>query len=139
MLTGSISGKVMCQKLVQREAPSTLAASTTSLGRAWRPASSMIIMKGMKVQASITIMVSRAISAVPKKDGVSQPRNRPRLASGPKRISIMDFPTIQLTATGESMRGRRNATRKNFRARIWVLRRSAKPNAIAYSTLIAST
>ena len=59
------------------------------------------------------------------------------LAKGPKRISIIDLPTIQLTATGESMSGSRKTTRKNFRARICALSSNARPKAMAYSTMIA--
>jgi hypothetical protein len=51
----------------------------------------------------------------------------------------MDFPIIQLTATGDSISGKRKATRKNFRARISAFSASARPKAIAYSTMIAST
>ena len=47
-LTGSISGKVTCQKLCQPLAPSTLAASSTSFGIACSPASSRIIMNGIE-------------------------------------------------------------------------------------------
>ena len=49
------------------------AASITSRSRLCRPASSMIIMKGMKVQASSIMIVARAIPGVPKNDGLSQP------------------------------------------------------------------
>ena len=52
--TGSISGKMTLRKVCQAEAPSTRAASITSVGSACSPASSMIIMKGMKIQASST-------------------------------------------------------------------------------------
>ena len=73
-LTGSISGKVICQKACQALAPSTLAASSTSFGSACRPASSRIIMKGIETQASIAMMLSRAIQGEAKKAGLSQPR-----------------------------------------------------------------
>ena len=53
-LTGSISGKVISQNDCQRLAPSTLAASFTSIGSACSPASSRITMKGIQTQASMT-------------------------------------------------------------------------------------
>ena len=46
----------------------------------------------------------------------------------------MDLPIIQDTATGDSMSGSRNATRKKRRARICRLSSSASPKAMAYST-----
>jgi hypothetical protein len=52
---------------------------------------------------------------------------------------MSDLPIIQLTATGLSMNGSRNATRKNFRARISAFSSKASPNAIAYSTSTAAT
>ena len=52
---------------------------------------------------------------------------------------MIDLPTIQLTATGESMNGRRKTTRKKRRALISALRRSARPKAIAYSKNTAIT
>src|SRR6266699_6793165 len=66
MLTGSISGNVTCQNDCQALAPSTLAASSTSLGIAWRPASSMIMMKGIETQASIASMLKRGIQGEAK-------------------------------------------------------------------------
>jgi len=51
-----------------------------------------------------------------KKAGFSQPIYLAKVAAGPKRFSMSDLPIIQLTATGLSMKGRRNDTRKNFRA-----------------------
>src|SRR5690348_14022748 len=75
-LTGSISGKVISQKDCQGPAPSTLAASFTSLGSACRPASSMMTMKGIHTQLSITAMLVLAIQDEVKKAGFSQPRNR---------------------------------------------------------------
>ena len=56
-LTGSISGKVIFQKLCQPVAPSTLAASSTSFGSACSPASSRIMMKGIETQASMAMML----------------------------------------------------------------------------------
>ena len=137
--TGAISGKVTRQKDCQELAPSTFAASRTSLGSACRPASSRIMMKGMETQASIISIEMRASHGEAKKAGFSQPSMRARVAAGPKRYSSSDLPIIQLTATGDSMNGRRKATRKNFRARISALRRSARPKAIAYSAPTAST
>ena len=58
-LTGSIRGKVTCQNDCHAFAPSTLAASCTSLGIACRPASNMIMMKGIETQASIASMLKR--------------------------------------------------------------------------------
>src|SRR6185369_15932303 len=101
-LTGSISGKVISQNDCQRLAPSTFAASESSLGRACNPASNMIMMKGIQTQASINEMLILAIQGVVKKAGLSQPRCRAKVAIGPKRYSIRDFPIIQLTATGLS-------------------------------------
>jgi len=96
-------------------------------------------MNGMKVQASITMIVSLAISGEPKNEGCSQPSHFASRASGPNRTSSMDLPTIQLSATGDSISGRRKVTRQNFRARISAFSNSARPNAMAYSTMIAST
>ena len=59
-------------------------------------------MKGMKVQASISMMVIFAITGLPKNDGSSHPSARPSRAKGPNRASSMDFPIIQLTATGDT-------------------------------------
>ena len=81
----------------------------------------------------------RAIQGEAKKAGLSQPSKRAKCATGPKRYSSIDLPIIQLTATGLSMNGIRNTTRKKRRARISWLRSSASPKAIAYSTEIAST
>ena len=129
-LTGSISGKVISQKDCQAVAPSTLAASFISFGSACRPASSRIIMKGIETQASIAMMLMRAIQGSVKKAGLSQPRQRASFAAGPKRYSIIDLPIIQLTATGLSMNGSRKATRKNLRARMSALSSSARPKAM---------
>ena len=49
----------------------------------------------------------------------------------------MDLPIIQDTATGDSISGSRNATRKNRRARICAFSSSARPKAMASSTKIA--
>ena len=137
--TGSISGKVTSQKPCQRLAPSTRAASCTSLGIAWRPASSMIIMNGMKVQASSAIdRQPWPDPRVGEEGGLSQPSQRASRATGPKRNSSIDLPIIQDTATGDSISGSRNATRKNFRARISALSSSARPKAMAYSDKMAS-
>ncbi len=137
--TGSISGKITPQNCCQRLAPSTRLASITSRSRLCRPASSMIIMKGMKVQASSIMIVARAMPGVPKKDGLSQPRWRARRATGPKRGSSIDLPTIHESATGESISGIRKATRQNLRAAISAERSSARPKAMAYSARMAST
>ena len=72
----------------------------------------MIIISGMKVQASITMMLRRAISGDVKNAGLSQPSWRAKVAAGPKRFSISDLPIIQLTATGLSMSGMRKTTRR---------------------------
>ena len=80
----------------------------------------------MNTQASITSIESRAIQGSVKKAGFSQPRKRARRATGPKRFSMIDLPIIQLTATGESMNGSRNTTRKNRRALISALRSSGE-------------
>ncbi len=87
----------------------------------------------------MTMIIRRATSGVPKNDGVSQPSVLATRAIGPNRGSNIDLPTIQDTATGESIRGSRNATRKNLRARISALSRSARPKAMTYSTAIAAT
>ncbi len=92
-------------------------------------------MNGMNVQASIAMIMRRAISGVPKKDGFSQPSQRASVASGPKRVSIIDLPIIQLTATGLSINGSRKTTRKNLRATICELSSSASPKAMAYSMM----
>ena len=51
----------------------------------------------------------------------------------------MDLPIIHETATGESIRGKRNATRKKRRARICALSSSARPKAMAYSGMTEIT
>ena len=135
--TGSISGKMIFRKLCHADAPSTRAASIDLPGSAWRPASSMSIMNGMKIQASRTIIVSLASSALAKKAGSSQPSARASCGTGPKRNSSMDLPIIHDTATGDSISGSRNTTRKKRRARIWALSSSARPKAMASSTRIA--
>ena len=137
--TGSMSGKTICQKLCQPEAPSTLAASSTSRGSACRPARIMIIMNGMKFHASISMIVIWAISGEPKKEGLSQPSQRAKRDTGPKRTSIIDLPIIHETATGDSISGSRKTTRQNLRATICALSSMARPKATAYSTRIAST
>ncbi len=76
----------------------------------------------------------RASSGLAKKAGSSQPSARASFDTGPKRNSSIDLPIIQHTATGDSISGSRNATRKNRRARIWALSSSARPKAMAYST-----
>ena len=96
-------------------------------------------MKGIETQASIAMMLKRAIQGEVKKAGLSQPRWRASVAAGPKRYSMSDLPIIQLTATGLSMNGSRKATRKNLRARISAFSSSARPKAIAYCTSTAST
>src|ERR1700731_4497982 len=98
-LTGSMRGNVTCQNDCHPPAPSTLAASSTSLGMACRPASSMIMIKGIETQASIASMLKRAIQGDAKNAGFSQPRCRASVAAGPKRYSMGDLPIIQLTAT----------------------------------------
>ena len=66
-------------------------------------------------------MLVLAIQGEVKKAGFSQPINLAKVATGPKRFSMIDLPIIQLTATGLSMKGSRNATRKNLRARMSAL------------------
>ena len=95
--------------------------------------------KGIDTQASIAMMLSRAIHGEAKKAGLSQPRCRASVAAGPKRYSMIDLPIIQLTATGLSMKGSRKTTRKNLRARMSALSSRASPKAIAYCTSTAST
>ena len=99
----------------------------------------MIIMNGMKVQASSTMIEMRAAIGIAEEGRVFPAERRASVAAGPKRYSISDLPTIQHTATGDSMKGSRKTTRKNLRARIWALRSSARPKAMAYSTSTAST
>ncbi len=94
---------------------------------------------GIDTQASMNSMLRRAIHGEVKKAGLSQPRKRARRATGPKRFSMIDLPTIQLTATGDSMSGMRKTTRKNLRARISALSSSARAKASAYSTNTAAT
>ena len=96
-------------------------------------------MKGIQTQLSMAMMLVLATQGSLKNAGCSQPRNRAKAAKGPKRFSMIDLPTIQLTATGLSMKGSRNATRKNFRARISAFKSSARPNAIAYWTITVAT
>ena len=74
MLTGSMMGNVTCQNDCQPFAPSTLAASCTSFGIACKPASRMIMMKGIETQASMASMLSHAIHGEAKNAGLSQPR-----------------------------------------------------------------
>src|SRR6185312_8837905 len=138
-LTGSISGKVICQKPCQGPAPSTFAASCTSLGKDCSPATSRIITKGIETQASIASIQIFAQTGSPKKDGVCTPIQRTKRETGPKRVSSMDLPIIQLTATGDSMKGRRKVTRQNLRALTSALSISARQNAIAYSNSTAQT
>src|SRR6266404_3069894 len=100
MLTGSMIGNVTCQNDCHPLAPSTLAASSTSLGIACSPASKRIMMKGIETQASIASMLNRAAQGEAKNAGLSHPRLRASVAAGPKRYSMRDLPIIQLTATG---------------------------------------
>ena len=113
--TGSISGNVTSQNRVQALAPSTSAASCNSLGMAWSPARIMIIINGMYVHASMSMIIKRAISGEEKNDGFSTPISRSIRAIGPNRFSNIDLPIIHETATGDSIRGNKNATRKNLR------------------------
>ena len=99
----------------------------------------MIIMNGMKVQASSTMIEMRAVIGLVKKAGLSQPRVRASVAAGPNRYSISDLPIIHDTATGDSINGIRKTTRKNLRARICALSNNASPKAMTYSTNTAST
>ena len=69
-------------------------------------------MKGIYVQLSITIIEIFAISGVEKNAGESQPKVFANLVIGPNLTSSIDFPTIQLTATGLNIRGSKNDTRK---------------------------
>ena len=96
-------------------------------------------MNGIQTQLSMAMMLVLAIQGWLKKAGCSQPRIARRAARGPNRFSMIDLPTIQLTATELSMKGSRNATRKNFRARMSAFRSSARPNAIAYCTITVAT
>ena len=66
-------------------------------------------MKGIHTQASMAAMVILASHGEVSSDGFSQPRKRSRLVTGPKRYSSIDLPIIQLTATGDSMKGKRKA------------------------------
>ncbi len=91
-------------------------------------------MKGMKIQASSTDIVTRASSGLAKNAGSLHPSARAICATGPNRNSSMDLPIIHDTATGESMSGNRKATRKKRRARICMLSSSASPKAMTYST-----
>ena len=75
-------------------------------------------MNGMKVHASITIIINLAISSEPKKEGLSHPKARASREIGPNLISSIDLPIIQLTATGDNIKGIKNATLKNFLALI---------------------
>ena len=129
----------MCQNDCHAFAPSTLADSSTSPGNACSPASSSTITNGIEYQASMAMMLNRAIQGVAKNAGLSHPSSRASFAAGPNRYSIRDLPIIQLTATGLSMNGIRNETRKNLRNRIFWLSSSARPNAIAYCASTAST
>ena len=63
-------------------------------------------------------MTARAISWLPKKEGFSQPNSLASRDIGPNLASYIDFPIIQLTATGDSINGIKKATRKNLRALI---------------------
>ena len=99
----------------------------------------MIIMKGIHTQASMKAMVILASHGEVRSEGFSQPNQRSRFVTGPKRNSSMDLPIIQLTATGESMKGSRKATRKNFCAFMSALSRSASPKAMAYCTSTVAT
>ena len=47
---------------------------------------------------------------------------------------MIDLPTIQLTATGLSMKGNMKATRKNLRARMSAFSSNARPKAMTYWT-----
>jgi hypothetical protein len=91
----------------------------------------------MNIHASMTSMVSLASSGLEKNAGVSQPSALARRGIGPNRNSSIDRPIIHETATGESISGSKNATRKNRRARISWFSKIARPNAITYSTRIA--
>jgi hypothetical protein len=99
----------------------------------------MIIMKGIHTQASIMAIVVLASQGEVSSDGFSQPSQRSRLVTGPKRYSSIDLPIIQLTATGESMKGSRKATRKNFCALMSAFSSSASPKAMAYCTTTVAT
>ena len=96
-------------------------------------------MNGIHTHASMAMMVVLAIHGSVKKAGFSHPSHLAKLARGPKRFSISDLPIIQLTATGLNMKGRRNATRKNLRARMSVFSSRARPKAMAYCTRTVAT
>src|SRR5450631_1077057 len=83
MLTGSMIGNVTCLNDCHPLAPSTLAASSTSLGIACSPASRRITMKGIETQASIASMLNRAAQGESKNAGLSHPRLRASVAAGP--------------------------------------------------------
>src|ERR1700722_10633685 len=96
-LTGSIRGNVISQNDCQGLAPSTFAASLTSDGNAWRPASSRITTNGIQTQLSMTAMLVRAIHGEVKKAGFSQPIVRARGAAGPNGFSLTHFPNTPQT------------------------------------------
>jgi len=73
-----MSGKDICQNDCQPVAPSTLADSRISQGNACSPARRRSITNGMEYQASIPMMLNRAIQGVAKKAGWSQPSARAR-------------------------------------------------------------
>src|SRR5690349_14391259 len=95
--------------------------------------------KGIETQASIASIQSLAQIGSPKNDGVCTPTQRTKRGIGPKRVASMDLPTIQLTATGASMKGSRNVTRQNLRALISALSSRARQKAMAYSNSTAQT
>ncbi len=103
--TGSISGKVTCQKRCQGEAPSTRRRLHHLLGHGLQPRQQQDHDERDDTQASIASIASRASQGSAKNEGCSQPSQRARRATGPKRYSSIDLPTIQLTATGESISG----------------------------------
>ena len=79
------------------------------------------------------MIINLAISGEEKNAGESHPNVLAKRVTGPNLTSNIDFPIIQLTATGLSIRGKRKETRKNFLAIILAFNNNAKPNAIAYS------
>src|SRR5680860_1331624 len=109
-LTGKSNGNVICQNDFHPVAPSTLADSMTSAGNACNPASIKTMMNGIDTQASMDMMLNRAIQGSEKKEGSSQPSLRASIAPGPNRVSNIDLPIIPLTATGLSINGNRKTT-----------------------------
>ena len=71
---GSLTRKVCCHQL----APSMREASSTSEGNAWRPAMTMMKMKGVHCQMSVRTIAKNARSGTPSHTWGSRPNQRPR-------------------------------------------------------------